>query len=180
MSKLFLDTEFTELSQQAQLLSLALVSEDERWFYAEFTDVDTNGLSEWHQEHVVPHLSLSEQQISQFPSGGTYLKATKPQIVSSLKEWLQQWTHIEIWADVPAFDWVLFCELFGGALHIPKQIHYVVRDLATLFILRGYDADTDRFEFAYRELGNRPEMVRHNALADAWTASICYRKMMKN
>lgn len=179
MSKLFLDTEFTELSQQAQLLSLALVSDDERWFYAEFTDVDTKSLSEWHQEHVVPHLSLSEQQISQFPPGGTYLKATKSKIVTSLKQWLQQWTHIEIWADVPAYDWVFFCELFGGALHIPKHIHFIVRDLATLFWAKGLDPDMDRFEFAYGD-GVGEGLVRHNALGDAWTGMKCFEKLMKN
>lgn len=178
MSQLFLDTEFTELSQQAQLLSLALVSEDEQWFYAEFTEVDTDSLSDWHQTHVVPYLSLTEQQISRLPKAGTYLKASKADIVASLKQWLQQWTHIEIWADVPAFDWVLFCELFGGALHIPQQIHFIVRDLATLFWAKGLDPDTDRFGFGYRE-GEGEGMVRHNALGDAWTARLCYQKLIK-
>lgn len=36
---LFLDTEFTSLTQHTQLLSLAIVDENERVFYAEFTEV---------------------------------------------------------------------------------------------------------------------------------------------
>lgn len=178
MSTLFLDTEFTALQQQARLLSLALVSEDDRWFYAEFTDIDRTQLSAWHQEHVVPYLSLSETQISQLPQNGTYLKASQADIVTALQEWLQQWTHIEIWADVPAYDWVLFCELFGGARDIPAHIHYIVRDLATLFILNGHDPDIDRFQFAYDRDLPQHGLSRHNALGDAWAGLRCWKKLL--
>ena len=38
--QLYLDTEFTGLEQSAQLISIALVSADERTFYVEFIDYD--------------------------------------------------------------------------------------------------------------------------------------------
>lgn len=179
MPKLFLDTEFTELRQQAQLLSLALVSEDGPWFYAAFSDVDLNNLSDWHQEHVVPYLQLSPQQIAALPPQGTSIQGSREDIVPQLTIWLQQWTQIEIWADVPAYDWVLFCELFGGALHIPKSIHYMVRDLATLFILKEHDPDTDRFQFAYGQGVPSQGLIRHNALGDAISGWACWKKLTK-
>jgi len=51
---IFLDTEFTGLHQSGQLISLALVSMDGRWFYAEFTDYDAESLSDWYWQPIVP------------------------------------------------------------------------------------------------------------------------------
>ncbi len=104
MPNLFLDTEFTELSQSAQLLSLALIDENQYWFYAEFTDVDRTHLSDWHQQHVVPYLHLTKEQIAQLPAEGLYIKGTHSEISTHLKKWLQQWPALTIWADVPAYD----------------------------------------------------------------------------
>ena len=56
--EIFLDTEFTGLQQDADLISVAMVSEDDRWFYAEFTDFDAAKLSDWHKENVLPYLFL--------------------------------------------------------------------------------------------------------------------------
>lgn len=42
--RLFLDCEFTELSEQAKLISLAMVSEDGREFYVELLDSSSGGL----------------------------------------------------------------------------------------------------------------------------------------
>src|SRR5271165_2913871 len=39
--KLFLDTEFTDLRSDAKLISIALVDENENYFYAELTDTYT-------------------------------------------------------------------------------------------------------------------------------------------
>ena len=40
MTKIFFDTEFTGLHQKTTLISIGLVSEDGREFYAELTDYD--------------------------------------------------------------------------------------------------------------------------------------------
>lgn len=175
--KLFLDTEFTALKQDARLISLALVSEEGRYFYAEFTDFDRDTLSDWHKEHVLAHLLLDENTSFDWPTHGTTLKGDYKIIKEALTTWLSQWTAIEIWADVPAYDWVFFCELFGGALHIPSQIHFIVRDLATFFHLKGIDANISRFDFAYNKEGSELKLPQHNALADAWTCMRCYQQL---
>lgn len=57
MKRLFLDTEFTELSPLAKLISISLVSEDGDEFYAELTDTwRQEDLSEFSAQHVVPLL----------------------------------------------------------------------------------------------------------------------------
>lgn len=80
---------------------------------------------------------------------------------------------------MPAYDWVFFCDLFGGALHIPSHIHYIVRDLATLLLCKGMDPDTDRFAMAFSEHNPPPAgLARHNALADAWGGMRCVELLM--
>ena len=52
---IFLDTEFTDFARP-DLISLALVSEDGREFYAERTDYDPERCSEFVRETVLPLL----------------------------------------------------------------------------------------------------------------------------
>jgi len=178
LKTLFLDTEFTELSQSGSLLSIALVDNNDRWFYGVFSNVDTVKLSSWHQENIVPYLPLTDLQLEQLSDTGTYLVADKNKITEALLTWLEIYDQVEIWADVPAYDWVLFCELFGGARQLPKKIHYIVRDLATCLVLNGMDPDTDRFKFAYE--GKTPlGLIRHNALGDAINTKDCYKKLIE-
>ncbi|MEM6396062.1 MAG: 3'-5' exoribonuclease [Bacteroidota bacterium] len=149
MTRLFLDTEFSGLTQQAELLSVALIDENHNWFYGVFDEPDWTQLSSWHQEHVVPYLAFSAEEYMDLPGEGTYLKLDRRNVMEGLMQWLSKYEKVQIWADVPAYDWVLFCELFGGALSLPKPIHYVVRDLATLLEAKGYDVDVDRWGLAF-------------------------------
>lgn len=56
--KLFLDTEFTGLHQNTTLISLGLISEDNKSFYAEFTDFDLKQVEndDWLKENVMKNL----------------------------------------------------------------------------------------------------------------------------
>lgn len=197
MSKIFFDAEFSGLHQQAQLLSLALVPEAGEWWYAVFDDVDHAGLGAWQRENVVPYLQLTDEQLDRLPPG-RYLRGTTASISAALRGYLTSFGPVQMWADVPAYDWVLLCELFGGAFGLPKNVHYIVRDLATLLEAKGYDVDTDRFALAYGGAaagamvssadgrageGQPPAetaegLLRHNALGDALAGMICWQKIM--
>ncbi len=175
---IFLDTEFTGLQQSAQLISLALVGMDGQWFYAEFTDYDTACLSDWHQEHVIIHLLLDKGLKPTFTSrNGRSIRGTSNEVVSALKEWLGHFEQIEIWADVLAYDWVLFCELFGGSLHLPKKIYYIPYDFSTLLKIKGIDPDTARESLA-QEWADEHTAFKHNALYDAFLLRAAYQKFM--
>ena len=56
--KLFFDTEFTGLRKDATLISIGIVSEDGRRFYAELTDYNENQCNKWINENVVKNLHL--------------------------------------------------------------------------------------------------------------------------
>ena len=185
--RIFLDTEFTALRRDARLISLALVVESGEEFYAEFTDVPMEEIrgNRWIEENVWTHLWLGETDMSEAPRR-MYVRDTTEGVSNALREWLAQFgerrdasgrvvPHLEMWADVPAYDWVFFAELFGGALHLPETIDYTVRDLATWLDCHGVDPATPRLELLTE--GERPEGQQHNALFDARVALHVWKKI---
>ena len=56
--KLFFDTEFTGLHKNTTLISIGIISDDGKKFYAEFTDYDENQCTEWIKENVINNLHL--------------------------------------------------------------------------------------------------------------------------
>lgn len=166
---LFLDTEFTGLYRNTSLISLAIVADTGEFFYAEFTDYPKSEITEWLQAHVIDHLVL-DKPLS-LPPGGTSLKGNQAAVSAALNHWLEdlhrQYPHqpFRFWADVPHYDWVLFCELFGGSLNLPQYIHYMPMDLATLLYAKGIDPDTPRASLPFSH--PLDTLSPHNALYDA-------------
>jgi len=180
VTRIFLDTEFTGLHQRTTLISLAMVAESGEEFYAEFTDYDSSQLFPWLQEHVMPKLWLQNKLDFDRRPGGVYLRGDRDTIRKALEAWLKPFELIEVWADVLAYDWVLFCELFGGALYLPANVFYAPFDLATLFRLKNeitptckYQKDLNRFAFA-----GVSDQWQHNALMDARVESTCTFKLL--
>lgn len=179
---LFLDTEFTGLTQKTNLISLAIVAENGAEFYAEFTDfqLSSNKFDEfiWINDNVIANLFLDDRSQS-FELSKMHLKGSKSEVKSALVIWLNQFGIIKnekgeveqnlfFWADVPHYDWVLFCELFGGARNIPQQIHYMCLDLATLLYAKGEDYNKTRTQILEEVKLKLPEgYAQHNALSDA-------------
>lgn len=176
---IFLDCEFTELSKEASLISLALYVDDETFFYAEFNDYDKNKLSDWHKENVTKHLEF-EHEAEYYKEEERKIKIKNATVVITehLKTWLKQFNEIEIWGDVPHYDWVLFCDLFGGALMIPQNVHYICRDIATLLLAKNINIDIERTEFVKNEIKGLKNR-QHNALFDAIVGKFCYQKLIK-
>ncbi len=177
-TRLFLDTEFTGLNQQARLISLALCAETGPAFYAELAGLDLTGLDPWVRDHVIPRTRWLSQPAPVRTwvreAGLTVGHDEAPAVARALAKWLARWRRVEVWADCLAYDWVLFCELFGGARALPPQVFYMPFDLVTLFKLRGLDPDTDRAVFA----GFPADYPRHDALVDARISQACYRRLM--
>ena len=180
MKKIFLDTEFTGLHQNTTLISLAMVAETGEEFYAEFNDYDKKQLNPWIKENVLSRLEMDQENEGFSRNDDTIkIKSNSTKIKRELQNWLAQFESIEIWADVLAYDWVLFCELFGGGLNIPENIFYAPFDLATFFRMKGiiepiskFNNDVSRFEFAGIDSSEQ-----HNALADARAEMECFKKL---
>jgi len=190
MIKIFLDTEFTGLNQNADLISLALVAETGEFFYGEFTDYDLDKATDlqWLLNNVIINLNL-ESTDSAYDLKKMRIKDTRAAIRSAIQIWLNQFgvekddngeiiPNIQIWADVPHYDWVLFCELFGGARQVPKQIHFMPMDLVTYLFAKALDYKKERQKLINQD--EIPKGVLHNALFDARLGMTVLKKYLKN
>ena len=182
MNTLFLDTEFTGLQQKTSLVSIALYDDQDNYFYAELNDFDKSQVFAWLTEHVIEKLKFNDvDNVLSMDKRKYNMKGNKFEVKEQLSAWLRYYPIAEIWADVLAYDWVLFCELFGGARNLPENIFYAPFDLATLFRIKDliqplnkYEKDIDRFDYAGFNNTNQ-----HNALEDARIEKLCFLKLLR-
>lgn len=173
--KLFFDTEFTGLHQNTTLISLGIIAENGHTFYAEFMDYDKNQIDNWIRENILSKL-LGGSEKDRKDDEECVIIGYKEIIKFDLSCWLKQFDKIEMWGDCLSYDWILFCELFGGVLQIPRNIYYIPFDICTLFMIKGIDPDINRENFAE----NIETKDKHNALYDAQIIKACYNKLIKN
>jgi hypothetical protein len=171
-TKIFFDTEFTGLHQGTTLISIGLISECNKTFYAEFSDYDKTQVDDWIEENVINNLTLQGSPVD-LPNDKRVVGDTTL-IRQNLIEWLEQFDEVEMWSDCLSYDWVLFCEIFGHAFNIPKNVYYIPFDTSTLFRVKGLDPDIDREEFVSCEEKNE----KHNSLWDSKIIKLCYEKLM--
>lgn len=174
--KIFFDTEFTGLHQHTTLISIGCVDENDCTFYAELTDYDKAQVDEWIQKNVIDNFRLQEFLVNSCNSSSSFgfeAKGEKAYIAGLLLSWLSQWDTVEMWSDCLAYDWVLFCQLWGHAFNIPKNVYYIPFDLCTLMKIKGIDSDINREEFAEIE----SQEQKHNALWDAKVIKECFNKL---
>lgn len=142
--KYFLDTEFIEAGRSVPvtLISIGIVAEDGREFYAVSADFDPNSASEWVRENVLPHL-------------GDARRSAVAEIALEVLKFIGNDAKPEFWGYYADYDWVVFCQMFGTMMDLPKGWPMYCRDLK------------QRCD----DLGN-PELPKqasteHNALEDA-------------
>ena len=173
---LYFDTEFTGLHKDTTLISIGIISDDGKTFYAELTDYDESQVDEWIKDNVINNLQLSSfiDGFASPQSDNMVLRCTKKTLKNELGIWLSQFDKVEMWSDCLSYDWVLFNDLFGNAFNLPKNIYYIPFDICTLFKIKGIDPDISREEF----INNSVEGVKHNSLYDAKVIKACYDKLM--
>lgn len=176
MVNVYMDMEFTGLHQNTTLISIGLTSDCGKSFYAEFMDYDKSQVDEWIEKHVLVNLLFKKEGAFIGTNHDvTMMKGNRDSIATALKEWFGKLKDsAEIWGDCLAYDWVLFCQLFGHAFNIPSNIYYIPFDLSTLFKLKGIDPDINRADFV-----GAPNNQQHNALFDAKMIRRCYHRAMR-
>lgn len=182
--KIFFDTEFTGLHQHTTLISIGLVADNGRKFYAEFTDYDKSQINEWLEENVISNLIYNSGEDWIYTDGEhTRREGDTIYIGQELEKWFFSLgvDKIEMWSDGLAYDWVLFNQLWKqnwvwwGPYNIPEMIYYIPFDLATVFKIKGIDPDINREEFSGLVEGQN----KHNALWDAEVIKACYEKLIE-
>jgi hypothetical protein len=108
----FFDTEFTELSPAAKLISVGLVTEDGREFYTELADTwRLDDCSEFVKSEVLPLLE-----------GGVYLK-TRAELCLALGNWLESLDgSVSLVTDAPSWDWPWIASIFNEDHLFPANL----------------------------------------------------------
>lgn len=200
MLKIFMDMEFTNLGKDADLISIGMVTQNNITFYAELIDYDVTKASNFVKEHVLPNLKFGLPQPGQDPhwmwdrENNAEIHCKKAVLARWIDDWFQSllggrlsWVDyeeerppyinepkIEIWSDCLAYDWVLFCDIFGGAEKIPGCVYYIPFDICTVLKMKKIDPDIDRYSFVKFDSSKK-----HNALTDAQVLRKCFYYIKK-
>jgi hypothetical protein len=197
MKNLFFDTEFTGLHKNTTLISIGIVSDDGRTFYAELNDYDQSQVDDWLKMHVIDnllydaplegeeeHYSATRSRTNIIPNDlylnySVAMRCDKKTLKEELLRWLSQFKPgIHVWSDCLSYDWVLFNDIFGHAIFdFPKNLYYIPFDICTFMLIKGVDPDVDREEFSCVKPSGM--MTKHNALFDALVIKACYGRLIK-
>lgn len=128
----FLDTEFAERPCSIELISVALVADDGREFYAESNDFCDQVANDWVLANVIPQLWSRQSDKSEFNAwhrdGGRGGLLTRAEIAKEVKLFIGDDTP-EFWGYYADYDWVVFCWLFGSMIDLPKGWPMYCRDI---------------------------------------------------
>lgn len=154
--KYFLDTEFSENGyQRIDLISIGVAAEDGRTYYAVAADGwAPEHCNEWVRANVLPHLLPANPH-------DPYIWP-RAIIATDLAAFCSLDGPPEVWGYYADYDWVLFCQLFGRMVDLPKGWPMYCRDLKQL-------AGDRRLP--------KQESQEHNALADAVWIRDQYRRL---
>ena len=175
--KIFFDTEFTGLHKNTTLISIGLVDENGRTFYAEFTDYDECQCDKWIRENVIKHLKWSKEgPVEDFVNYSGDLNYTetygsKLYVKEVLTEWLSIYDKVELVSDVCHYDMVLFIDIWGGAFDIPRCInpacHDINQDIASYYMISESEAFDKSREEIIEYWEKKIDGDKHNSLYDA-------------
>jgi len=155
-----MDTEFIEAgpTKPIQLISIGIVSQDGRGYYAQSSEYNVSDASEWVKENVIAKLAdiapkrrhVIAIEILKFVWPGWPERGDKP----------------EFWGYYADYDWVVFAQLFGTMMDLPKGFPMYCNDIKQLG----------------KSLGD-PELPKqgkseHNALADAKWNMVAYEFLL--
>lgn len=178
-TRYFFDTEFLEDGHTIELISIGIVCEDGREFYAVNKDFSRVRVfsDPWLLENVVPHLPVkkildnepwSYSNMDEDYSHPAWMprreiaraicKFTLPPTLDPQdplpQQYMDEWSRPEWWAYYADYDWVALCQLFGRMIDLPSGWPMYCRDLKQL-------ADQLGVKFTKQIFGE------HHALSDA-------------
>lgn len=176
--RVYFDTEFERLHKDAKLVSIGLVTDNDKQFYAEINDEDFlmpqypyKRETEWLQENVIKNLYI-KQELQNREYISNYHFGSKEEIAIALENWLSQFKQVELVSDVCHYDMVLFADLFNGAMRIPDNVCPACYDI-NQDIMKKYNCsmqeafDKNREDILYQNYKKVIIGQKHNALYDA-------------
>lgn len=111
----FLDTEFNEDGKTIELISIGIARDDGATLYIVSDEFDPAACNEWVQSNVLPKL-------------GEAPRMSRKQIADEIL-WFVRDEKPEFWGYFADYDWVVFCQLFGRMVDLPKGFPMFCMDL---------------------------------------------------
>jgi hypothetical protein len=117
----FLDCEFLEAGfrQPVALVSIGIVAEDGREYYAESLSANLRSANSWVREHVIPKLH-----------GPKKYPGVIAQDIKQFCGWPEEVP--EFWGSYASYDWVVFCQIFGTMIDLPRGWPMYINDVCQL------------------------------------------------
>lgn len=163
----FIDTEFIEDGKTIDLISIGIVAQDGREYYAVSNQFNPSKASQWVLDNVLAPMGINKNGWVATPdilspTQREHWKAqrNRKRIAQDVMDFCAPAFHgvPEFWGYYADYDWVAFCQLFGTMMDLPKGFPMYCRDVKQLC------DDLDNPELPKQEHGE------HNALEDArWT-----------
>ena len=188
---LFYDFEMTGLHKNTTPISIGIVSEDGKKFYAEFTDYDESQCNDWIKENVIKNLKLAGMGVGVSDTDENpplrIVMGDKRYIRQEANEWLRQFNKIQFVSDVCHYDFVLLIDLLtngGTALDLPENISAVCHDLNMDIARHFHVSDREAFDMSREKIMNdlcKTEDIvtgnKHNSLYDAEVIKAIYEEI---
>lgn len=127
----FYDAEFIEDGETIELVSIAIVAEDGREYYAVSTDFDGTRANAWVKANV----------LSQLPNPSDPAWKSLDTLRREVLEFLTSAsTPPQLWAWVGAYDHVVLAQLWGDMAGLPKALPRYTRELKQYWEMAGCPA----------------------------------------
>jgi len=187
--KYFFDTEFIEgfrkplfgkRSHFIDLISIGIIAEDGRTYYAISNEFNAKDADKWVIENVINKLEQKATSFYDSPrlrQNGLLYKSNA-QIAKDIIDFVEiSWPNEpqkmspEFYAYYADYDWVVFCSLFGRMIDLPKGFPMYCIDLKQMLDEKVKSLPVHSFEkdleMAKASKRYPKEQNEHNALADA-------------
>ncbi|BCW61866.1 3'-5' exoribonuclease [Arthrobacter sp. StoSoilB22] len=127
--KYFYDTEFHENGHYIDLISIGIIAEDGREYYAINASAQWRTINQhpWLSENVVPHL----------PEPSSPEWKMKWQIRDEVAAFLAGDDSAQLWAWYSAYDHVALAQLFGTMMDLPQGVPMYTNDVRSLVDFTG-------------------------------------------
>lgn len=159
-----MDWEFIEDGKTIDPLSVGMVREDGKEYYAEFANANIELANPWVKEHVLPNLkSYVSTQSHLFTE--LDLKVNNPGFLAKSNSLIKYeitnflGDHPEFWGYFCDYDWVVFCQLWGRMVDLPSYLPMYCLDVKQEMYCKQISKEWIEED--------HPQPTTHNALDDA-------------
>lgn len=159
--KYFYDTEFVDTGTTVDMISIGIVAEDGRNYYAISNEFD--------MEVASANVWINTNVLAKLPPNDSPEWKSRETIAREVHQFLSEDGMPDLWAWFASYDHLVLSQLYGRMLDLPDPIPMFTNDLRSIVKLLGVT-----------RLPALPESDCHDALTDALLLSMRYKYVQEN